>query len=306
MIEYYKKDLKRKGVIKLDNFIKNCWVNVISPDEKEIDFLTEKFKLDKDLLIDGLDIFEMSRLEEVGSNAYVYLRIPTFNIENEYTASFLVIVLKESMITVSDERLDLFNRLFKTKKNFFDNLPAKDLMNLLFILSNKFSYWIRSISKDVKKNRRNLRSLNEKDILDLAVQEDILNEYLSSLEQLIGLHSCILRSKYMKLHITEKEFIEDLIVDLNQTTNLCMSSLKTITNMRDYYSSALSNNRNEILRVLTIFTIFLTIPMVLSGLYGMNVKLPMEEYKEAFWVLLVMIGLIWAIAIVALKKLKIV
>jgi len=306
MITYYKRDVKKKEMIEIKGFSKNCWVNAIDPDEEEINYLVEKFNLEKDLVLDGLDIFEIPRFEEEKNSTYVYLRIPTLEIENEYTGSFLVIISPQALITVSDKRLDLFNRIFKTKKNFFDNLPTRDLVNILLILSNKYSYWIRKISKDVKKDRKNLNVLNEKDILDLSVQEDILNDYLSSLEPVRNLYNTISKSKYLKFKESEREFISDLIIDLDQTISLCISSLKSISNMRDYYSAILSNNRNQILKVLTIFTIFLTIPMVLSGIYGMNITLPFQTHQNAFWFLMGSIGLVWTISLIILRKLKII
>lgn len=305
MIECYKRDIKKKEMIKINGFSKNCWINVISPNEEEINLIVDKFNLDKDLILDGLDIFEIPRFEEENKSSYLYLRIPTFKIENEHTGSFLVVVSNNSLITISDERLELFDRIFRTKKNFFDNLPSRDLVNILSVLSNKFSYWIRKISKDVKKDRKNLSLLSERDILDLALQEDILNDYLSSLEPMRNLYRAVSKSKYLDFKESEREFIEDLTIDLDQTISLCISSLKSITNMRDYYSTVLSNSRNQILKVLTLFTIFLTIPMVLSGIYGMNVNLPLQANPNIFLYLMIGIVIIWIMSIIVLRKLKI-
>jgi magnesium transporter len=305
MINYYKRDIRKKEMVEIKEFCKTCWVNVVSPDEEEIKLIVDKFRLDKDLVLDGLDIFEIPRFEEESGNSYLYLRIPTFEIENEYTGSFLIVISNNSLITISDKRLELFDRIFKTKKNFFDNLPSRDLVNILSIMSNKFSHWIRKISKDVKKDRKNLNVLNEKDILDLSVQEDILNDYLSSLEPMRNLYKSVSKSGYLKFKESEREFIDDLTIDIDQTISLCISSLKTITNMRDYYSTILSNNRNQILKVLTLFTIFLTIPMVLSGIYGMNIILPFQTHENAFWFLMGSIGFVWIVSILILRKLKI-
>jgi len=305
MITYYKRDIKKKEMVEIKEFCKYCWVNVVSPDDEEISLIVDKFKLEKDLVLDGLDIFEIPRFDEENGNSYLYLRIPTFEIENEYTGSFLIVISNNSLITISDKRLELFDRIFKTKKNFFDNLPSRDLVNILSIMSNKFSHWIRKISKDVKKDRKNLRFLNEKDILDLSLQEDILNDYLSSLEPMRNLYRAVSKSGYLKFKESEREFIDDLTIDIEQTISLCISSLKTISNMRDYYSTILSNNRNQILKVLTLFTIFLTIPMVLSGIYGMNIILPFQTNENAFWFLMGSIGFVWLVSILILRRLKI-
>ena len=55
-------------MIEIKEFSKHCWVNVVSPSEEEIDFLVKKFRLDKELVLDGLDIFEIPRYEEENRN----------------------------------------------------------------------------------------------------------------------------------------------------------------------------------------------------------------------------------------------
>jgi Mg2+ and Co2+ transporter CorA len=292
-------------MIELKDYSKGSWVYVTDPDKEEIDFLVKEFDLDKDLILDGLDIFEIPRLEVEKNSSYIYLRIPTNNIENEHTASFLVIVKENLVITICDSKIELFDRLFKTKKNFFTYHGGRDFLNILFILSSKYSYWIRMISKEVKKERRNLEKLKSRDILKLSLQEDILNDYLSSLEPLRDLNNALVRSKHLNFQDDEKDFILDLNIDIDQTISLCKSSLKSITNMRDYYSTILSNTQNQILKTLTIFTVFLTIPMIMTGLFGMNVHLPFQDDSNAFIMVIFTTMLIMTIAYLFLKKTKI-
>ncbi|MBR9705605.1 magnesium transporter CorA family protein [Candidatus Pacearchaeota archaeon] len=306
MIEYYKKTVRQKKLERVEDYTRGCWVKVINPNSTEIDFLVDKFKLDKDLLFDGLDVYEIPRIEEEGSKAYIYLTMPTSKIPNEYTSSFLIIVSKNLLITVSKSNLELFDKIVSTRKDFLTNNQTRSLLQILLFLSNSYAADIRKIMKEVKKDRRNIKKLNDKDILDLVLQEDRLNEYLSSFSPLINLHATMLKLKSVSFKEDEKEFIEDLIVDLNQTLSSCKSALKTISNMRDYYSTTLSHNLNKILGVLTIFTVFLTIPAVISGIYGMNIKLPLQNVKSAFWILGGIVLMIWVIAIIGLKRAKVI
>jgi len=304
-IEYYKKTEKRKKIKKLSGYENGCWVNAVDPSEKEVEFLIERFKLDKDLVEDGLDVHEIPRIEEEGKKAYVYLTIPTSKVTNEYTSSFLIIISNNYFITISKNNLEIFDKIIRAQKDFLTNNKSRSLLQILLYLSNSYSVRIRNILKEVKKDRRNIRRLKEGDILDLVLQEDILNDYLSSFSPLINIHRRMLRIKSIKFKEDEKDFIEDLIVDLNQTLTSSETTLKTISNMRDYYQTTLSNSLNKILKVLTIFTVFMTIPAVLSGIYGMNISLPGQTGGNVFWLLAGIVILIWAIAFAALKKWKI-
>jgi len=168
-----------------------------------------------------------------------------------------------------------------------------------------FSLSVRKILKEVKGDKRNIKKLNEKDILDLVLQEDMLNDYLFSFSPLIDMYNRILKFKDLKFKEDEREFIEDLVVDLNQTFNTCKSALKTISNMRNYYSTTLTNNLNRVITILTVFTIFLTIPAVISSVYGMNIPLPFQGIPNIFIFLVGATILIWAIIFFVFKKKKV-
>ena len=270
MITYFKRAKKEETLEKLNDYAVGSWVKVVNPNDNEVDFLIEKFGLDKDSLLDGLDLYEMPRVEQEGKNIYIYLRVPTAQIENS-TSSFLMIINKSNVITISINDLEIFEKL-QSSKFLLTNGYSRFVLQTLFYVFKTFSINVRRILKEVKSDKRNIRNLKEKDIFDLVLQEDILNDYLSSFSPLIDIYSRILKIKGLKFKADEKDFIEDLVIDLNQTFNTCNISLKTISNMRDYYSTTLSNNLNRVITILTIFTIFLTIPTVISSIYGMNIK----------------------------------
>jgi magnesium transporter len=51
----------------------------------------------------------------------------------------------------------------------------------------------------------------------------------------------------------------------------------------DAFASIISNNQNNVIKVLTSVTIMMSIPTIIASLYGMNVGLPYSEYSHAFW-----------------------
>lgn len=201
--------------------------------------------------------------------------------------------------------MEIFERLVSSKY-FFTNKNSRSVLQSLFYVFRAFNLSVRKILKEVKREKRNLLKLSEKDILDLVLQEDILNDYLSSFTPLIDMYSKILKIKGLKFKVDEKEFIEDLVIDLNQTFNTCKAALKTISNMRDYYSTTMTNNLNRVITILTVFTIFLTIPTVISSIYGMNIALPLQNMPGIFLLLIGITILIWLIAFIGFKKKKVI
>ena len=51
----------------------------------------------------------------------------------------------------------------------------------------------------------------------------------------------------------------------------------------DAYGSMISNNLNVIMKFLTSITIFLAVPTMISGYWGMNVPVPFARDGVAFW-----------------------
>lgn len=72
--------------------------------------------------------------------------------------------------------------------------------------------------------------------------------------------------------------------------------------MNDTFSSVVSNNLNNVMKILTSVTIVLTIPTIISGIYGMNVKLPIAKSPYAFWIIMIGTIVISWITIKILKK----
>ncbi len=306
MIKYFLKKKLEKEFTAVKEYSKGCWVNVINPTDKEIDFLVKKFKLDKDNVIDGLDIYENPRFETENQKVYIFLTAPTENLLSEYDSSFLIIYSKGLFITISKYSLEIIDKLLNIKTKSENFSFSRLLLKALFLISRMFEFSVRKIIREIKKNKKDLRKLTDKDIVKLIQEEDKLNQYISSFGATIRTYNQILREKIFSHFKKDKERIEDLIIDLNETLTLCKYTLKSISNMRDYYSTKLSNDLNKKVTILTIFTIFLTIPTLIAGIYGMNIILPLQTSSNILTLLGGIVLGIWILMFTILKISKII
>jgi magnesium transporter len=306
MIEIYKRTIKNEPLKKLEEYKKDSWINVTDPTKEEIEEIIKKFNLDKDKVVDGLDINETPRIEFEPEGIYIFLRIPTKKISDQATSSFLIVVTKNDFITISRNNLEIFKLISSEKITFYTNQPARNLMKLLYLISREFDISVRRIYKEIKQERKNLNNLTNKDLIELVYTEDILNDYNYSFRPLVDIYEKVLKIKSLKFSEKDKEFIENLIIDLNQTMNINLLTLKTISNMRNYYSTSVSSRLNDIITVLTVFTIFLTIPTLLASIYGMNVELPFQHNNNVLFMLLGVLIFLWVIFLGVIKFKKII
>lgn len=306
MIEYFAKKKNTNEIEKIENFKKFSWVNVSNPSEEEIKDLIKRFDLKENNLNDGIDIYENPRFEVEGKNTYIYLTVPTRKIPHQYVSSFLIIYTPDCFITISRYSLEIFEQILKSKTKTPSFSRPRNLLRVLYLISRMFEKSVAVTIKEVRKNKRELTNLKEKDIADLIEHENKLNNYISSFGSIIQTYHRILRDKEIKFPKKDEEIIEDLIIDLNETLGMCKQTLKNISNMRDYYSTRLSNRLNQTVTVLTVFTIFLSIPTIISSIYGMNINLPLQNLENIFYYLMFLSGGIIALMFLILKRVKII
>lgn len=305
MIEYYVKSKNKEKIEKVESFKSKCWTNIINPTEQEIEMLEKKYDLERNNLIDGLDIHENPRLEIKNKKIYLFLTIPTEKIKHEHDSSFLIIFSKDAIFTVSKYSLEIFNHILSTSKKFIKFSSTRNLLRILFYLSRSFEKSVHKIMKETRKNKVDLNKLKNKDVAKLIEDEDKLNNYIASFGLTIQIYNKLIREKSVKFTEKDKEIIEDLVIDLSETLGLCKQTLKTISNMREYYTTRLSNELNNTVKVLTIFTIFLSIPTLIASIYGMNVILPWQSSNVIYLILGGFLIGFWILMFFILKFFKI-
>lgn len=309
MLEYIRRINKKEKAKKINSLTKDCLVKCINPSSEEIDFLIQKFKLEKDLIMDGLDIYENPRVEQENGVVYIFLRSPIISqtvkeqLEQEPSSSFVAIMTKDNIIIVSKAELKIFDIITNSKSFFTDNRSLTTLLMLSFI-SKIFSDSVREIMKSVKKDKTNIHQYSEKELNRLVSKEDTINDYLSSFSPLVDINKQIVGIRSLRFTEQEKEFIEDLSIDLNQTLNACKNALKSISNTREYYTAALTNKLNKTMTLLTFFTVFLTIPTIIFSMYGMNINLPFQDHPQILAIIFAGIIIFWISMVLLLKKAK--
>jgi magnesium transporter len=112
----------------------------------------------------------------------------------------------------------------------------------------------------------------------------------------------VTKGGYMPVFEDDREMVEDLRIDNTQVVESARALLKTIQNVRNSAEAILTNTLNNRIKILTVLTILLTIPTIISSLFGMNVPLPFAEQSYAFgFVLLLVLGTV-GIALAYFKK----
>jgi magnesium transporter len=301
MINYYKRKIGGKRIKIIDSFENGCWINVVDPSSEEINFLCKKFKLEKRNILSGLDENEIPRLEFVEDNFCVFTKIilPVRRIQ-----TFLIVIEKNFILTLSKEAPIFLERIFSGEVEAYTTQKLKSLIKILFLNDEVFEKETIKVVKSVQLLESQREEIMEEQLEDLLKKEKFLNNLVSSCYYLILLYERMI--KKVDFFKEDEELIKDLIEEINEKFNICKSSLKTISNIRNHWTIILSNRLNKTITILTVFTIFITIPAAISGVYGMNVILPLQDNHFAFYCIVGIIVFTWVIFIGYLKKRKII
>ncbi len=304
MIQYFKNiDNKTIAINKPEN---GSWVNVLPPlKQEEFSELSESLEIPIDFLKDSLDIDERSRYEIDDQVKLIVIKTPTENNSfNESDAFYItipicIILTLDHIVTVNSFE----NEAIKKFLNSFQNRNAdnKNMMVLKIFekVTNNFQDYLKEINQ-----RRNLLeqklydSNRNEELLELVRIQKSLVYFVTALRSNELLMIKMARTNFLHLDEDEKEFLDDLVVETSQALEMANTYTNILVSSLDAFASIISNNLNNVVKRLTSITIILSLPVVVTSIYGMNVPIPGQEWPHSFYVPIV-ISLVLALIISA-------
>jgi magnesium transporter len=171
-------------------------------------------------------------------------------------------------------------------------------ISILSVIDQEYGKFITLISKEVRRTVGTLdTSIANSDIIRFVNLESVLNDLLDALVPTNAALQNLLSGKLLTLYEEDKDFVEDVYLANGQLIELSRANLRTIVNVRNAYSTIMTNTLNRVIKLLTGLTIVITVPTIIINLYGMNVPLPFQESAHAFWIIMMMTASVTALAV---------
>jgi magnesium transporter len=287
MIKIFQKTVKDMRLRSLKRLRTGSWVYATDPNADELQMLIKDLGLEEGLLGDALDPFEVPRLEQKNGVVYIFNRFPV-NLNNEIsTAPLLIAVGSNFVATISKTEVPFLDNFItqNNKKALFDfSTTQKTKLAFLFLslINKQFNSSLTAIRRDVRGAQVKLESISNRNIMQLVTLENALNDFLGALEPSHTILEALLNGKVLKPYEQDRDFVEDLYLSNGQLIEASKSKLRNIINVREAYSTIMTNDLNRILRFFAALTIILTIPTIVGSIYGMNIPLPFDHSPFAF------------------------
>jgi magnesium transporter len=305
MITHYFRTVKDTELKQIEAPRTGVWTHVVSPTSEEIEQITKDFALDRDILEDARDFFEVPRHERSGGVNYFFTRFPFDKPEEGTDTAPLLIVAGESFIvTIALTEVPQFDKFFAGKEVVITTQKAKFFIQLMEAVTVSFERKLVGLRKAVNKDRVGLRQIGNRGIVRLVDYENELNDLITAIVPTNAWLQQVTAGNFMQLYNEDVALMHDLMIANSQMVDSARSVLKTVQNIRGASEAILTNNLNASIRTLTVLTIILTIPTIVASLYGMNIELPLSHHPYAFYLVLVFVAMVVSLVVWAFRRNK--
>lgn len=290
---------------------KGCWINLINPTLQEINTLCNSIGVLEEFLRYPLDQEERARIDAEDDQTLIVIDLPIVEKEENNMGGFstiplgMIVVRDDYFITVSTQDNPIIREFVDCKvKGFFTFKKTRFILQILYKIATYYLTYLKYINRETDKAEHKLqKSMRNQELVKLLELEKSLVYFTTSLKSNEVVMEKLMRSKCIKMYEEDEDILEDAIVENRQAIEMGTIYRDILGGTMDAYASIISNNLNIVMKFLASVTIVLSIPTIVSGLWGMNVEgLPFATSPYGFWIVLVVVVAISFTAWLPLKK----
>ena len=287
------------------------WIETRKLNEREKNTLLDEYKISDEVLEYVLDTYEQSNYihEPEDEQDLVILHMPAKSQENNrYTTKPIAFLIKENnLFTFNESNLSLMNHDMnkETGQERIDTPVSFMLEKIYFLMSSYFP-----VLREVTRQRHVLddmltKKLTNKELVKLAYLQQSLTFILNAAESNVEALTILEKSKFGKeLSNVEKERLEDALIEAEQIVHMAELEAKIVDKIAKIFDSIMNNNLNDTMKFLTVWSLAIAIPTLITGFFGMNINLPKVD-KVYGWIQLTILSVVLvAWLILGLKRNK--
>ena len=268
------------------------WVHMLNPSDKEIEWVEDLTGLPGDVLKAALDEDERARIEKDDDYLLVLVDIPIVEDDEDnggivYTTIPMGIILKDkTIITVCLKDSSVIRDfLLGRVKDVEIHKTTRFIFRLLLSIATKYLAYLRQIDKTSQHIQTELhKHMKNKGLNDLLEIQNALVYFSNSLRANNNVIDKLIKSSsYLTKYEEDQELIEDVGIESLQALDTCNTYRDILEGTMEAYSSVISNNLNNVMKVLTSVTFIVSVPTVIGSLFGMNLDgIPGYSGREKF------------------------
>jgi magnesium transporter len=279
------------------------WVHLDTPTSEEATALAERFGWHPLDVEDVLSKRQRPKVDEYEDYRFVVLHFPVYDksVQRLNAGELDVFLGPDYLVTLPTVELLPVTRLFQRctdNQELRESLFGKgsgyllyhvldDLLDYCFPILDKIGHKLDRIEDDIDEDRF----------------EDIVRDISRTKQEIISYRK-IIKPQRPTLRLLERHVERFLPEDLELYFDDLVDASERIWDILDNYKevvealeatneAALSHRQNDVLRVLTLFSVLLLPLTLIASIFGMNVAFPGEGTATAFWLIVAaMVGVL--------------
>ena len=291
------------GLREVPEFAPSCWINLVEPSTTELESVLSHSKVPRDFLTDPLDVGERPRFDYDDDAVLLIVHVPMMVVAEEgdeedvvpyRTVPLGIILSGQTVITVCSSRTPVTTA-------FLDQIrrvcPPSDTYRFAFRLlwhaGVLFLRYINDIHARTSALEDELhQSISNEALLKLFQIEKTFVYFTTSLKADTIALARANTARQMPLSEDDRDFLEDAMVEYQQALETATIHANILNGTLDTFASLINNNLNQVMKYLTVATIFLAVPTLVASVYGMNLQtLPFMNSPHSFAIVMGISGL---------------
>ena len=289
------------------------WLNIEQPSNVEMSVLADEFQFHELDFEDVLSRRQRPKVDEYADYLFVVLHFPRYDkaAGRLGTAELDIFIGPDFLITCPNQPLRPLGRVFHRCQNdeaYREELFAKGPGYVLYVvLSDLFDYCFPILDKIGHK-------LDEiEDALFEGRAKEVVRQISNTKQEIIAYRK-IISPELPTLRVLEKktatrflpgtlEVYYDDVIDAGQRIwDLLQNYKEVVEALEGTSETVVQHDLNDTLLLLTVLNAAVLPMTFITGLWGMNVEVPFQHFKHAFWIIIAVIFIVVAAFIVWFKR----
>ncbi len=275
-----------------------AWIDITNPIIKDITYLKDNYSFHPLDLEDCLSHLERPKIDEYDDYLFIVMQFPKFDYTRRISRPSKVafFIGKGYLVTVHDDVLKPLDKFFDEcyhLESVRQRYMERGASVLLHAVIDRLIDYLFPIIKKIEQQITEI----EKDIF-IDDMQTIVQEISMARRDIIALRR-IIRPQVNIIANLEREdrsfihdeldvYFSDILDHIIHVRDMLDEDYEIMADLSEATDSLISYRINEVMRTLTVISITMLPMTLISGIYGMNVSLPLAQKSYAFLIIAVM------------------
>ena len=281
------------------------WVDLNEPTKEESEILVDYFDFHPLSVEDATQVQQRPKFKQYDD--YQFIVFHALDLKTLESEEVDIFIGEDFIVTFHRERYEEIDTI---KRKLFNetieiNEPKDILLHILDDIVDNYFPFIYDIEDKVFnfEDRHNL-DITTKTLIDDTF--DLRQELLIIKRTVQPMKDLVYRMREGKvLHLNEQQFLYITHINdhLMKQMEMVDSSREMTSDIRDNYISLNSFKMNNIMKILTIYSVVFMPLTLIAGIYGMNfTNMPELEWHTGYYIVLIIMAVIAIIMLIVFKK----